>query len=193
MILTDAQLAALGFASVGTDVRIHPSVTFFGCEHIRIGNNVRIDCQGVVTASAAGQVCIGDHVHLAAGVYLFGSGGGIVLEDFTGLSSRVALYTSSDDYTQGSLTNPTVDERFRRLITGRVILRRHAIVGAGSVIMPGVELGVGASVGALSFVSRSVPEFAIMHGNPARRIGERKRCLLDMEAEFLAAIPPRAP
>jgi galactoside O-acetyltransferase len=110
---------------------------------------------------------------------------GIVLEDFCGLSVRVSIVSASDDYSGGCLTNPTVPGDFRQVARGRVVLRRHAIVGCGSVRMPGVEIGLGASVGALSFVNKSVPEFMVVSGNPLRRVGARSRDILQREQELL--------
>lgn len=187
MSLNSDQLRALGFASYGAKLRIDPAATFHGCEWIRMGNDVRIDCHVLITAGPDGGVTIGDHVHLAAGCYLFGAGAPVVLEDFSGLSSRVTIYTATDDYTDGFLTNPTVPYEYRKVTTGAVTLRRHAIVGSGSVIMPGVELGVGASVGALSFVTKSVPEFTVVFGSPARKVGDRGRRLLELEKHLRSA------
>jgi acetyltransferase-like isoleucine patch superfamily enzyme len=186
MDYTRDELERMHFAALGENVRVHRTVTFFGCQHLRIGNNVRIDCQAILSAGEGG-LFVGNHVHLAAGVFIFGAGGQVVLEDFSGLSSRVTIYTATDDYSEGYLTNPTVPDQYRKVVSGSVILRRHVIVGASSVIMPGVELGLGASVGALSFVTKSVPDFTIVFGCPARKVGERGRKLLDLERTFLAA------
>jgi acetyltransferase-like isoleucine patch superfamily enzyme len=43
---------------------------------------------------------------------------------------------------------------------------------------------LGASVGALSLVNKSVPDFAVVSGNPIRRIGTRDRRLLELEMQF---------
>ena len=51
-----------------------------------------------------------------------------------------------------------------------VIVRRGASIGAGAVILPGVEIGEGAMVGAGTVVTRSVPAGAWVVGNPARSI-----------------------
>lgn len=186
------QLEALGFASLGDDVRIHPSVIFFGAERIRIGSRVRIDCFSVLSAGPEGIV-IGNNVHVAAGCYLFGSGGPITLDDFSGLSSRVALYTATDDYLGGALTNPTVPDAFKQVARGPVTLGRHAIVGAGAVVLPNVALGFGAAVGALAVVRKGVAECDIVYGNPTQRLprkrdGDRLRRL---EAEYLASLEQR--
>jgi hypothetical protein len=50
----------------------------------------------------------------------------------------------------------------------RTIIRQRASIGANATILPGVEIGVGAMVGAGAVVTRSVPPNAIVVGNPAR-------------------------
>jgi galactoside O-acetyltransferase len=85
------------------------------------------------------------------------------------------------------MSNPTVPLEFRKVTSGDVVFKKHALIGSGSVIMPGVTVETGASVGALSFVNKNVPGFAIAAGIPARVIGERNRRLLELEGSFLAA------
>lgn len=181
------ELEALGLAALGLNVAIHRSVLLFAPERISIGSNVRIDCFSVLSAGKDG-IYIGNHVHLGAGAYLFGSGGCIVLEDFSGISSRVALYTATDDYSEGYLTNPTLPDAYRKVTQGPVVLRKHAIVGSGSVILPNLELGVGSSVGALSLVHKQVEPFAVVHGNPIRVIGKRSDKILELEASFVNSL-----
>ena len=103
------------------------------------------------------------------------------------------MYTASDDYTEGFLTNPTVPDEFRQVTTGPVVVGRHAIVGAGSVILSGVTLGFGASVGALTLVRKSVGECEIVYGNPLQKLprlrdGGRLR---ELEARYAATLPAR--
>jgi galactoside O-acetyltransferase len=183
MNYSDEELAALGFASLGRDVKLHRSVLLINPERIALGNSCRIDCHCLLSAGSDG-IGIGSCTHIAAGCYLFGSGGRITMEDFTGISSRVAVYTASDDFTEGFLTNPMVPDEYKKLTVGPVTIRKHAIVGAGSIILPGVELGIGCAIGALACVRKSVEAFHIMVGNPPRKIGERKRQLLDLEKQF---------
>lgn len=184
-VLTDEELSRLGLASVGSNVRIHSTVQFFGANHVSIGDNVRIDCFSIISAGSEG-VSIGSHVHIAAGCYLFGNSAAIRLEDFCGLSSRVSVYSCTDDYVNGWMTNPTVPNNFRQPRLGPVVLERHAIVGAGCVILPGVRIGLGAAVGALTVVRKSVAGGSIVHGNPMRVLRRRRNVarLLDLEAGF---------
>jgi len=171
--------------SVGENVSINRSVVFYSPQNIHIGSNVRIDCFCIL-ASGADGIVIGDYVHIGAYSALFGSLGQIRMESFSGLSARVLLFTSTDDYTDGFLANPTVPDKYKRVRKGDIVLERHAIIGAGSVVMPGVTLGVAASAGAMTFLHRSVSEFAIVVGCPMRVVGRRNARILDLEAEFLA-------
>jgi galactoside O-acetyltransferase len=182
--LSRAEIDRLRFAAVGSDVAISDKASFYNCSNIRIGNHVRIDDFCVLSAGLGGIV-LGDHIHLAVYTSLIGAGR-IVLADFCNISSRVSIYSSSDDYSGGSMTNPTVPAEFTDVVHADVTLRKHVIVGAGSVILPGIELEEGVAIGALSLVNRSCTSFGIYAGVPAVRMKERKRDLLQAEAEFRA-------
>jgi len=60
---------------------------------------------------------------------------------------------------------------------GDVVIGDRAWIGYRAIILPGVTIGEGAVIGAGSIVSRDVPPYAIVAGNPARIIGERPRDL----------------
>ncbi len=62
-------------------------------------------------------------------------------------------------------------ERRHKLRRGPTI-RRGARVGAAAVLLPGIEIGEEAFVGAGAVVLRDVPPRAIVVGNPARQIRE---------------------
>lgn len=173
---TRDELRSLGLASVGDHVQIDRRVTFFNPRYITIAERSRIDCFAIVSAGTEGLI-IGSNVHVAAGSYIFGGGGKVTLEDFSGLSSRVCVYTSTDDYLEGALTNPTVPMEYRDVTSGSVYIGPHVIVGTGSVLLPGVRLEFGAAVGALTVVRENVDEGTIVVGNPARAIPNKRRDL----------------
>jgi acetyltransferase-like isoleucine patch superfamily enzyme len=133
--------------------------------------------------SKGGAILTDDHI--ACFSSLIGKGE-IVLEDFSGLSSRVSLYSSSDDYSGSSLTNPTIDSSFTNVLSSPVIIKKHVIVGAGAVILPGVIAGEGSAIGSLSLISKNIPAWEIWGGSPAKKIKERKKDLLEIEWKFLA-------
>jgi dTDP-4-amino-4,6-dideoxy-D-glucose acyltransferase len=191
--MTDPSLGALysdeelrdTLGSVGHNVSVNRSVVFYAPENIHLGSNVRIDCFSLLSAGTDG-IELGDHVHISSYCCLIGSGGKIHLESFTGIASRSTIYTATDDFSDGFMTGPTIPDKYRNVRSGSVVLRRHAVLGCSSVVLPGVTIGLGATVGALSLVRKSIPEFAIVAGNPLRLIGQRNRRVLDLEKEFLA-------
>jgi acetyltransferase-like isoleucine patch superfamily enzyme len=190
MALSDADLARIGFKSIGKSVSIHESVLFFNAANIVIGNNVRIDCFSILSAGDAG-IRIGSHIHIGAGCYIFGSGGEVVLEDFSGLSPRASLFTASDDFTCGYLRGPGIPMRFRQVKTGGIVLRVNAGVASGSIVLPGVTVGTNACVGALTVVTKNVPDHALVAGNPAREIKCRDEKLYQqLIMEFRESLPP---
>jgi galactoside O-acetyltransferase len=179
----DDELRDVGFRSLGNNVRIHQDVNLHGIQNIAIGSNVRIDAY--VTIIASGPVEIGSYVHVASYSLLSG-GEGISLGDFSGLSHGVKIYTRSDDYSGRFLTNPCVPPRYTNVTRGAVTIGRHVIIGAGSIVLPGVTIGEGSSVGAVSLVTKSLPAWQIYFGSPVRKIGQRSRDLLELEQRLLA-------
>ena len=166
----------------GENVHVHRTAQFFGGKFITLGSNVRIDCFCVITARE--PVRIGNNVHIAVGSCIFGSEG-VDVGSFANLSGRVSIYTSSDDYSEGYLTNPTVENCFKKTKLGKVQIEDHVIIGAGSVVMPGLVLRRGAAVGALSFVNNDVDEFLVVAGIPIRKIGFRDKDRLEaLEHQF---------
>jgi dTDP-4-amino-4,6-dideoxy-D-glucose acyltransferase len=78
-----------------------------------------------------------------------------------------------------------VPEQFKNVRHAPVHVGRHVIVGSGSVVLPGIILGDGSAVGALSLVNADCEEFGIYAGTPAKRISNRSKNLLELEREFL--------
>jgi dTDP-4-amino-4,6-dideoxy-D-glucose acyltransferase len=172
-------------ASIGVGSSVHRTVEVFGGEYVRVGTNVRIDCFSVITAGP-GVVEVGDWAHLSAGSMIFGTAG-VSVAAGAALSSRVAVYSTTDDFYGGHFSNPQFPDHLRSVQAAPVVIERHALVGAGAVVLPGVRLGYGCAVGALSLVKEDVPAHAVVAGTPARLIGRRDADQLTRcEAEFAA-------
>lgn len=167
--LSEEEIRGLGLRRVGKDCVIHQTVQFFNPQAISIGDNVRIDCFSLISAGPKG-VEIGSHVHIGAGCYFFGGGGRLVLEDFSGASPRVSLFTASDDFIEGYLRGPRVPDKYRKVRQGDVVLRFNAGVAAGSILLPGVSVGVNACVGAMTVVSRNIPDNGLFAGSPPKLV-----------------------
>jgi galactoside O-acetyltransferase len=183
--LTDDELAAIGFGHVGRNVRISRLASFHSAARIRIGDNTRIDDFCVLSAGEGG-IEIGRNVHIAIQSSLMGKCR-ITLGDFANISSRVAIYSSNDDYSGEYMTNPTVAAEYTNITSGPVHIGRHVIIGSGSVVTLNVNIGEGVAVGALSLVRSDCEPFGIYVGSPARRVKERSRRLLEMERQLLQA------
>ncbi len=177
-----AQLAGLGLAAVGDDVNIDAGATFYGAERISLGSHVRIDT-GAVLSAGAGGITIGDHVHISVRVTLIGAAR-IEIGSFVSVSVGTTVFSSNDDYRGGWLSGPTVPDDLRNVTNAPVILEDHALIGSNCVILPGVTIGKGAAVGALTCVRKSVPPFAIVAGPRGDVIGERSRRLDELEREL---------
>lgn len=185
--LDNTQVAALGLASVGADVLIDEDARIMAAERVQIGSHVRIDAFAVLSAGADGIV-IGDHVHVAAHCLVTGAAR-IELGDFAGISGRVSIYSSSDDFAGESMTGPTVPADLRSVDNRPVRVGRHVIVGAGAVILPGITIHDGSAVAALSVVREDVPPATIVGGIPAHQIGVRSDRLFALERQLKARSP----
>ena len=183
-MLSREDVQRMGFGCVGEGVQISEHATFYNRAKIYLGNNVRIDDFCVLSAGAGG-IYIGDYVHIAVYASLIG-GGRITLSDFSNISSRNSIYSSNDDYSGATLTNPTVPDRYKNVRNADVFLGRHVIVGSGCVVLPGVTLEDGVAIGALSLVTKDCEAFSVYAGNPLRRIRDRKRDLLALGQRLLS-------
>ncbi len=181
-ILDRTRVVEMGFVSVGDRVAISDKASFYNCGRISLGNDVRIDDFCVLSAGPGG-IFIGSYIHIAVHCSLIGAGA-IRLGDFANLSSKVAIYSSSDDFSGEWMTNPTVPSSLTGVVRADVTVGRHVIIGSGSVILPGVTLADGVAVGALSLIKRDCEPFGVYAGAPARRIGERKRRILELEKQL---------
>lgn len=179
--LTDAELQELGFKKLGKGVKISDKASIYDVDKIEIGDYSRIDDFCVIS----GNVVIGKYNHITPMCLVAGGVPGIVFGDFCTLAYGVKVFSQSDDYTGETLTNSLVPKKFKNEIFSAVNLQRHVIVGANSVIFPGVTVAEGCSIGAMTLVTKSTVPWGIYVGVPAQRTKERKRDLLRLETKFL--------
>jgi len=180
---TQEELDKAGFKSLGVGVKIKRNVGLFFTENIIIDDYTRIDDFTIIVASRE-EVRLGKHVHIGTHVYVSASDG-FIAEDFVGISAGTKIFTSSDDYTGQKLTNSTMPRQFIGGPAGRIVLQKHVIIGANCVLLPGVTLGTGTSLGAMTLVNKSLPPWGIYIGAPARKLRDRSQKMLEMEKEFL--------
>lgn len=179
---SEEELLGFGFARIGRGVKLSRLASLYGTSRISIGDHSRIDDFCVLSAGEGGIV-IGRHVHVAVMCTLIGKAK-IEIADFSGISSRVSVYSSSDDFSGAVMTGPTVPPEFTRVDSRPVQIGRHVIIGAGSVVLPGTEMQEGVALGALSLAKGVLRQFTLYYGVPAKEIRPRKRDLLELEAKL---------
>ena len=126
--------------------------------HIMKDVKIGADCvfgQNVLVASG---VVIGDNVKVQNNVSIYT---GLTIEDDVFLGPSCVLT---------NVTNPR-SQIVRRDLYERTVLRRGATVGANATIVCGIELGRYCFIGAGAVVTLSVPDYALIQGVPARRVG----------------------
>jgi acetyltransferase-like isoleucine patch superfamily enzyme len=163
-----------------------PGVTTFehtkiiGRENIEFGRPVILDDFVLVYAKA--RMRIGNYVHIACFASLTG-GAPLTIGDFAAVSQGARVLTGTDDFKAWGFGNSTVEERYRNATRAPVSIGRFCIVGANSVVLPGVSIGEGATVGAGSVVTRDLAPWGVYIGN--KRIRDRdKRAVLDNYERF---------
>ena len=134
-------------SNIGTNTRIWQFSVVF--KNAVIGNNCNICAHTLVE----NDVSIGNNVTIKSGVYVWD---GITIEDDVFIGPCV---TFTNDKQPRSKQYP---ESFLR-----TIIKKGASVGANSTILPGVTLGENCMVGAGAVVTKSVPDNAVVIGNPA--------------------------
>ena len=162
----------LNFSSVGQDVIIWPLAKIVSPEVVSIGNSVIID--DYVFLMGGDKTSIGSFIHIASFTSVTG-GGRLIMENFSGLSSGTRVYTGNEDYNGGCLTNPSVPFPYRIAERSFVHIKKHVIVGANSVILPGVTIGEGTAIGANSLVTKDCKPWTIYFGSPAKPMRRRPR------------------
>lgn len=180
--LTEFELENMGFKFLGKNVKISDKASVYNTDQISIGDNSRIDDFCVVS----GNVTIGKYCHITPMCLLAGGIKGIEIGDFCTLAYGVKMFSQSDDYSGESMVNSLVPKEYKKEVFAKVLLKRQTIIGSGSIVLPGVTLEEGCSIGAMSLVNKSTQPWGIYFGIPAKRIRERKKDLLELESVFLA-------
>ena len=151
-------------------------------EPCRIGAGTKIwHFSHVMRDSVIGERCnIGQNVVVAPGVRI---------GDNCKIQNNVSLYTGvilEDGVFCGpsmvftNVVNPR-SEVVRKDEYKRTLVRRGASIGANATIVCGVTIGTYAFVGAGAVVTRDVPDFALVVGNPARSTGWMCRCGIKLD------------
>lgn len=126
----------------------------------------------------------GNKKNLSIGSFSFIGRASLALHDkieigsFVCVNDGVQLLTASHD----------INDPLWNHIKGTIVIKDYAWIATNAIILPNVTIGYGAVVGAGAVVSKSVPDFAIVVGNPAKIIDTtRVKDLRYNPCEFLAS------
>lgn len=179
--LSENSIKKMGFKKIGNSVQISDKACIYNCDQIEIGNYSRIDDFCVLS----GKIEIGNFCHITPMCLVAGGKPGIKLFDFCTLAYGVKVFAQSDDYSGETMVNSLIPKKFKNEKFSSVSLGKHVIIGAGSIVFPGVHIAEGCAIGAMTLVNRSTETWGVYVGNPARRAKERKKDLLVLESNFL--------
>jgi acetyltransferase-like isoleucine patch superfamily enzyme len=173
------------FKDIGKNSIIREWSRFSRPYNISIGNNVMIDDFVLVSGGREEITIIEDHVHIACFTSCMGSAG-FTFRYGSNASPGCRLFSSSDDYVNGGLINPTFPDEYRNETAGRITLGRFSCLGANCVVLPGVTIGEGATVGSCSLVNQDLEPWTLNVGIPAKPIKMRnKEELLRRYSEYI--------
>jgi len=158
MYYTKQELIDIGFVSVGEDTKVSKKVRFYGIKNSSIGDCSRIDD----FSTFKGEINIGSYVHVASFCFISAVKGSIKLGDFVGISTHCALFTGIDDFVKPNLTSSSIDPEFSTTICGNIVMEEASKIGSGSILLPKVTIGFGATVSAHTIVSTNVKEGAVV-------------------------------
>lgn len=178
---TPKELKEMGFKSLGRSVLISRTCRIYTPEDISLGNHVLIDDFTILN----GNITIGDYVHISSNCELYTGQASITIEAFAGLSSRCSLYATSDDFSGAYLSNPTAPRIYRNPKEQDIVLEKHVLIGTGCTVVPGVHIAEGCAFSAMTMIGKTISKpWGIYAGNPAKRIWEREKGLLEFEKKI---------
>ena len=157
-------------ADVSAEASIGPGTSIWNHAQVRERARIGMDCVIGKNVYVDFEVVVGDRVKIQNNASLYH---GVTVEDGVFIGPHVCLTNDrlpraiNPDGTRKSDTDWQV---------GPIRVKFGAALGAASVIVPGVTIGRWALVGAGSVVTGDVADYALVVGNPARRIGSACPC-----------------
>lgn len=152
------------------DVKTFEYTKIIGIENINFGKYIIID--DFVLIYAKEEITIGNYVHIANFTSITG-GNNLSIGNYAAISQGCRILTATDDFKEWGFGNSTVANEYRNIKSAPISIGDFCIIGANSVVLPGVTIGEGATIGANSVVTKSLEPWGIYIGN--KQIGERNK------------------
>ena len=165
----DGKLNRAKFKRLGKKVIFERGVRVFHPENIEIGDNVYIGHNTFLKGYYKNSLRIGDDSWVGQNCFLH-AGGGITICRAVGIGPGVQIL-SHQHIEDSDLSKPLL---FCKQEYKEVVIEDGCDIGMGSILLPGVTIGCASIVGAGSVVTKDVPAYSVVVGNPARILRKRK-------------------
>jgi UDP-2-acetamido-3-amino-2,3-dideoxy-glucuronate N-acetyltransferase len=152
-------------ADLEADVSVGPRSSIWHRAQVRIGASIGAECVIGRDAFIDEGVTLGNRVKIQNLALVYH---GVTVEDGVFIGPNAIL---TNDRFPRAITATGELARADDWTVSPITLRTGCSIGAGAVVVAGTDVGRFATVGAGSVVTRSVPDHALVAGNPARRIG----------------------
>ena len=150
------------FKKIGSNIIFEDGVRVFHPESIELGDNIYVGHNTILQGYYKNLMKIGTNTFIGPNCF-FHSAGNITIGENVGLAAYVKILTSY--HNDNGIEIPI---SFSEVVFEEVIIEDEVHVGIGSIILPGVSIGKGAQIGAGAVVTKSIPDFAVAVGVPAR-------------------------
>lgn len=133
------------FGAFGENAEFRPGAYAICCTAISIGKNVVVRPNSMLFSDGEAEIILEDNVMMGAGVH---------------------IYVNNHKFERADI--PLIEQGY--CAAKSVVIREGAWIGANAIILPGVTIGRNAVVGAGSIVTKSIPDYSVAVGNPAKVI-----------------------
>lgn len=152
-------------ADLEADVSVGPGTSVWHRAQLRTGARIGSECVIGRDAFIDEGVQLGDRVKVQNGALVYH---GVTVEDGVFIGPGAIL---TNDRFPRAITSAGDLARASDWEVSPITLRRGCSIGAGAIVVAGVDVGSFATVGAGAVVTRPVADYALVVGNPARRLG----------------------
>lgn len=150
------------FAKLGRNVLFEFGVLVFHPENIELGDDVYVGHYAILKGYYRNKMVIGSGTWIGQQAF-FHSAGGLTIGHNVGIAPAVRIITSL--HAEEGIQTPILHSRIE---FAPVVIGDGCDIGIGAIILPGVTLGQGVQVGAGAVVTKSVNDYAVVAGVPAK-------------------------
>jgi len=169
---------------IGKDSIIGKTVRIRRPELVEIGRNSIIDDFAYIST----QLNIGNFTHISAGCHMIGGPKAkITIGNFVNIGPNCNLVGGQNEYRGGELVGPPIPSGYGgEADIAPIVIEDHVLIGCNVVILPGVHLPEGVSIGAFSLVKKGeYKPWTLYAGIPAKELGKRDGTKIKQQAQKL--------